>query len=113
MGPIPLSTLETVTDIRMSDLPEFSQQRVRQTVPARDLYDAQRIVKNLERTGMTSPADECLTPSPTPSGAPSAGGQAPVPSGSATAPAGSTSSAPAGSGSATPSPSPTNCQGGK
>ncbi len=113
LGPIPLSTLETVTDIRMSDLPEFSQQRVRQTVPARDLYDAQRIVKNLERTGMTSPADECLTPSPTPSGAPSAGGQAPVPSGSATAPAGSTSSAPAGSGSATPSPSPTNCQGGK
>ena len=48
LGPIQLSTLEAVTDIRMSDLPEFSQQRVRQTVPARDLYDAQRIVKNLE-----------------------------------------------------------------
>ncbi|MDN4645041.1 PP2C family protein-serine/threonine phosphatase [Arthrobacter sp. PsM3] len=66
LGPIQLSTLETVTDIRMSDLPEFSQQRVRQTVPARDLYDAQRIVKNLERTGTTAPADECITPSPTP-----------------------------------------------
>jgi serine/threonine protein phosphatase PrpC len=65
LGPIQLSTLEAVTDIRMSDLPEFSQQRVRQTVPARDLYDAQRIVKNLERTGTTSPADECITPSPT------------------------------------------------
>jgi protein phosphatase len=65
LGPIQLSTLEAVTDIKMSDLPEFSQQRVRQTVPARDLYDAQRIVKNLERTGTTAPADECLTPSPT------------------------------------------------
>ena len=66
LGPIQLSTLEAETDIRMSDLPEFSQQRVRQTVPARDLYDAQRIVKNLERTGTTAPADECITPSPTP-----------------------------------------------
>ncbi|WP_310052338.1 PP2C family protein-serine/threonine phosphatase [Arthrobacter ginsengisoli] len=66
LGPIQLSTLETVTDIRMSDLPEFSQQRVRQTVPARDLYDAQRIVKNLERTGTTAPAGECITPSATP-----------------------------------------------
>jgi PPM family protein phosphatase len=66
LGPIQLSTLEAVTDIKMSDLPEFSQQRVRQTVPARDLYDAQRIVKNLELTGTTAPADECLTPTPTP-----------------------------------------------
>ncbi|HSO92155.1 MAG TPA: PP2C family serine/threonine-protein phosphatase [Arthrobacter sp.] len=66
LGPIQLSTLEAVTEIRMSDLPEFSQQRVRQTVPARDLYDAQRIVKNLERTGTTAPADELITPSPIP-----------------------------------------------
>lgn len=64
LGPIQLSTLEAVTDIRMDSLPQFSQQRVRQTVPARDLYDAQRIVKNLERTGSTAPSDECLTPSP-------------------------------------------------
>lgn len=104
LGPIPLSTLETVTEIRMSDLPEFSQQRVRQTVPARDLYDAQRIVKNLERTGTTAPADECLTPSPTPS----AGGQTPTPA----APSGS-AAAPAPSGSAKPSPAPTNCEGAK
>jgi PPM family protein phosphatase len=84
LGPIQLSTLETVTEIKMSDLPEFSQQRVHQTVPARDLYDAQRIVKNLERTGTTSPSDECLTPSPgatTP--APSASGAAPAPTGTA------------------------------
>ena len=107
LGPIPLSTLETVTDIRMSDLPEFSQQRVRQTVPARDLYDAQRIVKNLERTGLTSPADECLTPSPAASASPGASGKAPTP-----APSGS-ATAPAPSGSAAPSPSPTNCEGVK
>ena len=81
LGPIQLSTLETVTDIRMSDLPEFSQQRVRQTVPARDLYDAQRIVKNLERTGTTAPADECITASPTPAtpGAPASPGATAIP----------------------------------
>ncbi|KRE68580.1 serine/threonine protein phosphatase [Arthrobacter sp. Soil736] len=72
LGPIQLSTLEAVTDIRMDSLPQFSQQRVRQTVPARDLYDAQRIVKNLERTGTTAPSDECITPSPTPSASPRA-----------------------------------------
>lgn len=64
LGPIQLSTLEAVTEIRMDSLPQFSQQRVRQTVPARDLYDAQRIVKNLEGTGTIAPA-ECLTASPT------------------------------------------------
>ncbi|MET3919363.1 PP2C family serine/threonine-protein phosphatase [Arthrobacter sp. UYEF20] len=82
LGPIQLSTLETVTEIRMSDLPEYSQQRVRQTVPARDLYDAQRIVKNLERTGTTAPADECLTPSPPATASPPAsppGAAAPTP----------------------------------
>lgn len=115
LGPIPLSTLETVTDIRMSDLPEFSQQRVRQTVPARDLYDAQRIVKNLERTGLTSPADECLTPSPSPTSgtgsasAPASPAATATPSGSAAAPA----PAPAASGSARPSATPTNCEGSK
>lgn len=72
LGPIQLSTLEAVTEIRMDSLPLFSQQRVRQTVPARDLYDAQRIVKNLEGTGTIAPADECLTASPTPTAAPTA-----------------------------------------
>ncbi|SDL51673.1 protein phosphatase [Arthrobacter sp. ov407] len=124
LGPIQLSTLEAVTDIKMSDLPEFSQQRVRQTVPARDLYDAQRIVKNLERTGTTAPADECLTPSPTATAA----GATPSPSAAAkpgstakpssTAKAGATAkpSATASPGSVKPSPSPTpttNCEGAK
>ncbi|WP_028278227.1 PP2C family serine/threonine-protein phosphatase [Arthrobacter sp. I3] len=112
LGPIQLSTLEAVTDIKMSDLPEFSQQRVRQTVPARDLYDAQRIVKNLERTGTTAPADECLTPSP----AATAAGATPSPG--TTAKPGSTASpsATASPGAAKPSPSATpttNCEGAK
>ncbi|WP_436056206.1 PP2C family protein-serine/threonine phosphatase [Arthrobacter sp. LjRoot78] len=104
LGPIQLSTLETVTDIRMSDLPEFSQQRVRQTVPARDLYDAQRIVKNLDLTGTTSPADECASPTATPTA--SAPGAAPAPSGTA-APPGTPSK------SATPSPSANACEEAK
>ncbi|MDF9749904.1 PP2C family serine/threonine-protein phosphatase [Arthrobacter sp. ES3-54] len=129
LGPIQLSTLEAVTDIKMSDLPEFSQQRVRQTVPARDLYDAQRIVKNLERTGTTAPADECLTPSPTATAAGATPGAAAKPSAtasagtakpSATASAGAakpgataTPSATASAGTAKPSPSATpttNCE---
>jgi protein phosphatase len=109
LGPIQLSSLEAVTEIRMDSLPPFSQQRVRQTVPARDLYDAQRIVKNLERTGTTSPSDECLTASPTP--APTTSPAAPAPTESAAAapapsdPAATPTPAP-------PSPSPTvTCEG--
>ncbi|MDQ0823408.1 serine/threonine protein phosphatase PrpC [Arthrobacter sp. V4I6] len=99
LGPIQLSTLEAVTDIRMSDLPEFSQQRVRQTVPARDLYDAQRIVKNLELTGTTSPAGECLTPSPSDPA-------------SAAAPGPEASTAPEPGAAPTPTTAPT-CEAGK
>lgn len=99
LGPIQLSSLEAVTEIRMDSLPPFSQQRVRQTVPANDLYDAQRIVKNLELTGTTSPEDEC--PSPSAGAAPSA--PAPAPSDPA-APAPTDPAAPAA---ASPSPSPT------
>jgi len=88
LGPIQLSTLEAVTEIRMDSLPQFSQQRVRQTVPARDLYDAQRIVKNLEGTGTIAPPDECLTPSPAPAPttAPAATPTAPAPSPDPSAP---------------------------
>ncbi|MFF1383846.1 PP2C family protein-serine/threonine phosphatase [Arthrobacter sp. NPDC058288] len=107
LGPIQLSTLETVTDIRMSDLPEFSQQRVRQTVPARDLYDAQRIVKNLDLTGTTSPAEECASATATPTAAsPSASGAAPAPSGTAAPPGKATQSA-------TPRPSTSPCEEAK
>ena len=102
LGPIQLSTLETVTKIRMSDLPEYSQQRVRQTVPARDLYDAQQIVKNLERDGTTAPAGECPTPSP----APTVTGP-PASPGATTGPEVSTTAQPS------TAPTPPACEGGK
>ena len=76
----------------MDSLPPFSQQRVRQTVPANDLYDAQRIVKNLELTGTTSPEQECPTPSASASPAAS--------------PAASAAPPPAPDASATPAPTP-------
>lgn len=96
LGPIQLSSLEAVTDIRMDSLPPFSQQRVRQTVPANDLYDAQRIVKNLELTGTTSPEEECPKPS--------ASATAPAPSPSQ--PAASAAAPPPAPDTAAPSPQP-------
>jgi serine/threonine protein phosphatase PrpC len=126
LGPIQLSTLEAVTDIRMESLPQFSQQRVRQTVPARDLYDAQRIVKNLERTGSTAPPDECITPSPTPTATASPSPRStkatatpkPTASAAAKAPAATASPKPTPSRTVTlgaaASPSPTaTCEGGQ
>ncbi|MDQ1594027.1 MAG: family protein phosphatase [Arthrobacter pascens] len=124
LGPIQLSTLEAVTEIKMESLPQFSQQRVRQTVPARDLYDAQRIVKNLERTGTTAPSDECLTASPTTTASPSpratSAKPTPTPTGTAAAKAPAAAASPkptasqtaAAGAAATPSPTPT-CEGGQ
>ncbi|MEE2523754.1 PP2C family serine/threonine-protein phosphatase [Pseudarthrobacter sp. J75] len=97
LGPFQLSTLESVTEIPMDSLPAFSQQRVRQTVPARDLYDAQRIVQNLKTTGVTSPEDECLPPSPSPAATTG------TPVATETAAAAATSPVPSPSPTATPS----------
>lgn len=99
LGPVPLSTVEAVTDIRVDSLPPFSQQRVRQTVPASDLYDAQRIVKNLELTGTTSPEEDCPTAAPSPTATASA---APTP----TKPVPSASAKPSPRATPAPSPSP-------
>ncbi len=118
LGPIQLSSLEAVTDIRMDSLPPFSQQRVRQTVPANDLYDAQRIVKNLELTGTTSPEEECPKPSgsataPAPSGSPAAPSSAPPASAAAPPAPGASAPAPAPS-AASPTPTPTiTCEAAK
>ncbi|MGO4585079.1 protein phosphatase 2C domain-containing protein [Arthrobacter sp. 2RAF6] len=76
LGPFQLSKVEATTNIRMDSLPEFTQQVVRQTVPARDLADAQQIVKNLQEKGTTGLPVNCPTgtgkptssPTPTPSG---------------------------------------------
>ncbi|MGO4187755.1 protein phosphatase 2C domain-containing protein [Pseudarthrobacter sp. TAF60_1] len=108
LGPIQLSTLEAVTEIRMDSLPLFSQQRVRQTVPARDLYDAQRIVKNLEGTGTIAPA-ECLTASPTATATPAPPADGSTPTTPAPSP---DASNPAAAPVPTASPSQTvNCEG--
>jgi len=112
LGPIQLSSLEAVTDIRMDSLPPFSQQRVRQTVPANDLYDAQRIVKNLELTGTTSPEEECPKPSGSPT-APAPSGS-PAPPASAAAPPPASAATPAASPAPSPSPTPTiTCEAAK
>jgi protein phosphatase len=108
LGPIQLSSLETVTAIRMDSLPPFSQQRVRQTVPAQDLYDAQRIVKNLELTGTTSPEEDCVPPSASPGASASPSARATSATASPRAPATSATATPAPATSATPaSPTPT------
>ncbi|BCW51661.1 hypothetical protein StoSoilB13_40030 (plasmid) [Arthrobacter sp. StoSoilB13] len=96
LGPIQLSRLEAVTDLRVESLPEYGQQSVRQTVPAGDLDDAQRIVENLKNYGSTSGTCPSTTPSPTPSATTSV----PIPSTAAIA-------------SPTPSPVPTPCEAAK
>lgn len=78
LGPIPLSHLQSTTEIAVSSLSEFSQQRVQQTVPASSLTDAQQIVKNLQSD--TGPAAGC--PAPTGSPGPTA---SPKPTASASA----------------------------
>jgi len=113
LGPIQLSSLEAVTDIRMDSLPPFSQQRVRQTVPANDLYDAQRIVKNLELTGTTSPEEECPKPSASAT-APAPSASAPPASAAAPPPAPDASAAAPAPSAPSPSPSPTiTCEAAK
>jgi serine/threonine protein phosphatase PrpC len=106
LGPIQLSTLEAVTDIRMDSLPPFSQQRVRQTVPAQDLYDAQRIVKNLELTGTTSPEEGCPTVSASPTASAPPATEASPPASPAPTPAPDASATPASPSAAAPSPTP-------
>ncbi|MGO4248623.1 PP2C family serine/threonine-protein phosphatase [Paenarthrobacter sp. RAF54_2] len=96
LGPIQLSRLEAVTDLRVESLPEYGQQSVRQTVPAGDLDDAQRIVENLKNYGSTSGTCPSTSASPTPSATTSV----PIPSTAAIA-------------SPTPSPVPTPCEAAK
>lgn len=70
LGPFQLSKIEARTNIRMDSLPEFTQQVVRQTVPARDLADAQQIVKNLQEKGTTGLPVNCPTGTAKPTASP-------------------------------------------
>ncbi|MCY0905895.1 PP2C family protein-serine/threonine phosphatase [Arthrobacter sp. H14-L1] len=64
LGPIALSHVYRETGVDVSSLPDYSQQRVAQTVPAAGLEDAQQIIIDLQ-LGTGSGAPPC--PSPTPS----------------------------------------------
>ncbi|MCW1248687.1 protein phosphatase 2C domain-containing protein [Acaricomes phytoseiuli] len=66
LGPIKLSHVYKETAITVESLPEFSQQRLRQTLPAGTLADADQIVEDL-RLGIVSPPDGPTSPSPSPS----------------------------------------------
>ncbi|UXM91768.1 PP2C family protein-serine/threonine phosphatase [Paenarthrobacter sp. JL.01a] len=104
LGPIQLSRLEAVTDVKVDSLPEYGQQSVRQTVPAGDLHDAQLIVENLKQYGSASVNCPSTSPSgtvsPKPSATPTPTATVPIPSTAAVA-------------SPTPSPVPTPCEGAK
>ncbi|UKA50000.1 protein phosphatase 2C domain-containing protein [Arthrobacter sp. FW305-123] len=104
LGPIQLSRLEAVTDIRVDSLPEYGQQSVRQTVPAGDLDGAQDIVENLRSTGSASA--NCPSPSPTATATASATA---TPAPTASVPIPSTAAV----GTPTPSPTPTPCEAAK
>lgn len=99
LGPFQLSKVETVTKIRMDSLPEFTRQSVRQTVAARDLADAQQIVKNLQDTGTTGLPTNCPTGTPKPTASPNT-----TASPGPTSPSPSPSNAPTSSPASTPVP---------
>lgn len=102
LGPLQLSKVEAQTNIRMDSLPEFTQQVVRQTVPARDLADAQQIVKNLQEKGTTGLPGACPTGTSKPTSSPSATASPAPPSPSPSSP--SPSSRPTSSSTSTAAP---------
>lgn len=102
LGPLQLSKVEAQTNIRMDSLPEFTQQVVRQTVPARDLADAQQIVKNLQEKGTTGLPGACPTGTSKPTSSPSATASPTPPS--PTPPSPSPSSRPTSSSTSTAAP---------
>ncbi|OMH23349.1 hypothetical protein BKD30_13525 [Tersicoccus phoenicis] len=87
LGPIRLSHVESRSGIPVSTLPEYSQERVRMTVPADSVDRARQIIADLRLPGPDNPLP---TPSctPVPSASAGASGSAPpsgrIPSASAT-----------------------------
>jgi protein phosphatase len=107
LGPISLSKVHATTEIALSSLPDFQQQRLRAGIAANSLSEAEDIVATLR-----SNPESCLSSpsSSTASGKPSASPNAVPPSATAAAPPGSASA----SGRPSASPSPTNpCLGGQ
>ncbi|MDP5226931.1 MULTISPECIES: PP2C family serine/threonine-protein phosphatase [Arthrobacter] len=75
LGPIKLSTVHSITDLQVSSLPPFSQQRVHETIAANDLSDAEQIVKSLT-LDLNFDERGCPGPSGSPTARPSASGGA-------------------------------------
>ncbi|GEO96602.1 PP2C family protein-serine/threonine phosphatase [Kocuria turfanensis] len=64
LGPVSLSDLERTTDLRVEDLPGYTQERVRNAIPAGSLEEAERIVQELRE----SAPDAGPGPEPRPTG---------------------------------------------
>ncbi len=75
LGPIALSHVYRETGVDVSSLPDYSQQRIAQTVPAAGLADAQQIIIDLQ-LGTGTGAPPCPSPSPAASTGPATGGAA-------------------------------------
>lgn len=74
LGPLKLSHLDTPTDVPLDVLPAYTQQRIKNALPARDLEHAQEIVGELLITARQTcpvvaptPSDGSASPSPLPS----------------------------------------------
>jgi serine/threonine protein phosphatase PrpC len=94
LGPIELSHVYEQTDIPVSNLPEFRRSQLESSLPASNLEEAERIVKDLRGELR---AVGCVPE----------GGAEPVPEPSATAGTPSPSASPSGTATPSPSPSPT------
>ncbi|WP_125614181.1 PP2C family protein-serine/threonine phosphatase [Specibacter cremeus] len=69
LGPISLSHVYEQTAVVVTSLPEYSQQRLQQTLPAQGLPDARQIISDLQLgVGSSTPPCNFLTATPTPTG---------------------------------------------
>jgi protein phosphatase len=98
LGPIELSHVYEVTDIPVSNLPEFRRSQLESSLPASDREEAERIVEDLrgELRAVGCAPEGGSAPEATPETSPSSSGTA--------APRASSTPAPSGSPSGTPSP---------
>uniref|UniRef100_UPI0039F085A8 BofC C-terminal domain-containing protein n=1 Tax=Sinomonas sp. G460-2 TaxID=3393464 RepID=UPI0039F085A8 len=114
LGPISLSKVASTTDITMSSLPDFQQQKLRAGIPANSLSEAQEIVASIRTNPQTCLNAPSSAPTPGASASPSAVPSASaVPPPSPVPPPASPSPAPS-SPRPSGSPSPTNpCLGGQ